>query len=437
MNKTLKYTKFLCGLALFFVLFSVLTLFARADEFTATNFKVLDPVLFPAGYSTSTDYQLLSTIGQTAVGTSTASSFNVSGGFLYFPFVTTPVVFATSGDGKVDLSWTSASSGVGWTVGGYNVGQSATSGGPYTFTSVGNVTSSSRTGLSNSAVYYFVIQVKDALDNVIATSLPVSATPTTPTPTPSDGGGSGGGGSYVAPVTSVVFSGRAYPGRKVTLLKDAQIAASVLADPNAAFSISLSGLSSGNYNFGIYSEDSAGRKSPLVTYPVSITSGATIQVGGIFIAPTIATDKSEVKRGDNIAIFGQSAPKADVTIAVNSDEEFFGKAAADANGVYLYNFDTAQLDKGQHFTKSKASLDGAISSFSKAIGFTVRDKTISAQLPQVLKGDVNSDKRVNLVDFSIAAYWYRRPSPPASIDLNGDGKVDLIDFSIMAFYWTG
>jgi hypothetical protein len=50
---------------------------------------------------------------------------------------------------------------------------------------------------------------------------------------------------------------------------------------------------------------------------------------------------------------------------------------------------------------------------------------------------MNNDRRVNLVDFSIAAYWYKRSSPPASVDLNGDGKVDLVDFSIMAFYWTG
>jgi hypothetical protein len=53
------------------------------------------------------------------------------------------------------------------------------------------------------------------------------------------------------------------------------------------------------------------------------------------------------------------------------------------------------------------------------------------------KGDSNGDGRVNLVDFSIAAYWYKRANPPASADLNGDGKVDLVDSSIMAFNWTG
>ncbi|MEK7176443.1 MAG: dockerin type I repeat-containing protein, partial [Patescibacteria group bacterium] len=152
----------------------------------------------------------------------------------------------------------------------------------------------------------------------------------------------------------------------------------------------------------------------------------------------IAVDKSEVKRGDNIAIFGQSVPNGEITVAISSEEEFFGKTAADQNGAYLYNFDTAELSMGQHFTKSKAARDGLISSFSKAVSFAVGTKNIAAELPKVAaKGDMNSDKRVNLVDFSIAAYWYKRPSPPATADLNGDGKVDLVDFSIMAFYWTG
>lgn len=255
---------------------------------------------------------------------------------------------------------------------------------------------------------------------------------------PSGGGGGGGGGGYFAPITGVTLSGRAYPKSTVTVLKDAQIAATTIADASANFSVSVTGLSGGNYIFSVYSEDSKGIRSSLLTFPVSVTSGATTNIGGIFITPTIAVDKSEIKRGDNIAIFGQSVPQADIVVSVNSEEEFFGKTAADQNGAYLYNFDTVQLDMGQHFTKSKAAKDGAISSFSQAISFLVGTKNIMAELPKtVIKGDLNNDGRVNLVDFSIAAYWYKRPSPPASVDLNGDGKVDLIDFSIMAFYWTG
>ena len=251
-------------------------------------------------------------------------------------------------------------------------------------------------------------------------------------------GGGGGGGGIIPSPTGIILSGRAYPGMKVTVLKDAQIAASTRADPAANFRITVSGLSAGSYIFGVYSEDSQGIRSSLLTFPAAVTSGVTIERSNIFIAPTIAVDKSEVKRGDNVAIFGQSVPNSEITIAVNSEEEFFGKTPADKDGVYLYNFDTSPLAMEQHFAKSKAAVGGAISSFGKTVSFLVGNKTVFTQPSKCPpKADLNNDCRVNLVDFSIAAYWYKRPSPPASVDLNNDGKVDLVDFSIMAYYWTG
>lgn len=254
-------------------------------------------------------------------------------------------------------------------------------------------------------------------------------------------GGGGGGGFVPPPVTSVIFSGRAYPQSTVTLLKDAQIATTTIAGADANFQISISGLSGGNYIFSIYGEDKAGRRSSLLTFQVSVTQSAITSVTGIFIAPTIAIDKSAVKRGDNIAIFGQSAPKSEITIAVNSNEEFFVKTQADDGGIYLYNFDTSPLEMGGHFTKSKTALNGEISSFSKALGFIVGTETIIKEEQEgqqgYLKGNLNDDDRINLADFSIMAYWYNRSSPPDNVDLNNDHKIDLVDFSIMAYYWTG
>ncbi|MDP2366039.1 MAG: hypothetical protein Q8M94_19985, partial [Ignavibacteria bacterium] len=125
--------------------------------------------------------------------------------------------------------------------------------------------------------------------------------------------------------TKVIFEGRAYPLSKVNILKDGQMAISTIAGPDANFYVSLSGLSSGNYIFTVYGEDSQGRRSALFTFSVFITQGVTTKISGIFISPTIAVDKSEVKRGDNIAIFGQSAPQSEITIQVSSEEEFFAK----------------------------------------------------------------------------------------------------------------
>ena len=260
------------------------------------------------------------------------------------------------------------------------------------------------------------------------------------------GGGGGGGGGYVPPPTTTLpgtgqvnFSGKAYPKSTVTLLKDAQIVATTIAGADANFQISLSNITPGSYIFSVYSEDNRGNRSSLLTFPLSVTQGVTTNVSGIFIAPTIDVDKSEVKRGDNISIFGQSVPQADIVISINSDEEFFVKTISDKNGTYLYNFDTSMIEYGSHYTKSKASVGNQLlSNWSYLVNFKVGDKTVlKTKTGRCGKADLNCDGRVNLVDFSIAAYWYKRSSPPKNVDLNGDGKIDLVDFSIMAYYWTG
>ena len=261
---------------------------------------------------------------------------------------------------------------------------------------------------------------------------------TDPPSTPPAGGGGGGGGGGDAPVQTVVnFRGRAYPKSTVTILKDAQVAATTVALSDASFQVSLSSLTGGNYIFSVYGEDNKGNRSSLLTFPISVTAGATNNISGIFLMPTINVDKSEVKRGDDIAIFGQTSPDSEITIGVASDEEVFVKTKAAKDGVYLYNFDTSSLTREQHFTRSKSAWGGEVSSFSKSVSFVVGTKNIAKATSVSKKGDLNNDNRVNIVDFSIVAYWYKRSSPPPSADLSGDGKVDLIDFSIMAFYFTG
>jgi len=190
---------------------------AGATDFSSAAFTVKDPVLFSASYGTSTGYRLISTIGQIAIGTSTANSAtSTSAGFLYFPFASTPVVSATPGSAEVALSWTASVGFLGWTAGGYRVGQATVSGGPYSYASVGAVLSSTRTGLSNGTTYYFVIVIEDAFGNAIGTSTQVSGTPVASSLPPPPPSGGGGGGGPIYPQTIVSFSGRAYPLSNVT-----------------------------------------------------------------------------------------------------------------------------------------------------------------------------------------------------------------------------
>ena len=226
MTTTMHYKKpqnqvFFCFVLVFYVLLFGAR-FAYADVSTSTSYTMLDPVLNAGGYGSSTSFKLSGVISGVAIGTSTSLTFGNSAGFLYFPFASTPVVSATAGSGQVALSWTASSGYLGWTASGYNIGRSTSSDGLYSYTSLGNVTSSTVTGLTNATTYYFVIVVKDSFGNPIATSTQVSSTPVAAvTSTPSGGGG--GGGGFIPTVTTgakINISGRAYPMSQVTVLKD-------------------------------------------------------------------------------------------------------------------------------------------------------------------------------------------------------------------------
>jgi hypothetical protein len=426
---------------IFFVLPSLST------DYSSSSFILRNPVItVEGGRSTSDSYTYFSSTGQLDSGVSDSTSYSIYGGFLHFPNITIPTLSATAGNAQVSLSWTASVSTFGYDITSYEVGQGTSSGGPYTYTDVGNVLSSTRSSLSNGTPYYFIVRVIDNQGDVVATSTESTATPVASTSPVVGGGGGGGGGGVVVSedYTAVIFSGRAYPNSTVTILKDAQVASTTLANKDSLFEATVSGISAGNYIFSLYSEDYKGIRSSLLTFPVGVIKGSITRISDIFIAPTIGTYKVEVKKGEDIALFGQSTPNSEITIQVHSENEIFVDVEADEDGIYLHNLNTSPLELGQHYAKSKSTFDGSISTFSSAIGFLVGTKNITKDdtIYECKIADLNCDGRVNLVDFSIAAYWYKRDLVGNIIEkeeqlLNGDGKIDLIDFSIMAYHWTG
>ncbi len=265
----------------------------------------------------------------------------------------------------------------------------------------------------------------------------------------SSGGGSSGGGSPVPvdgpqqprpelPVpTTVTFTGVSYPGGRVTVLRDGQAAGSTVAGPDARFQFSLVGLAGGSYIFSLYGEDTDGRRSSLLTFPLEVEEGTITTVGGIFIASTIDLDRDEVRRGETIKVFGQSAPNAAVTIAIHSEVELLATATSDFAGAYERSVDTAPLEVGDHSAKARAEAGEGSSPYGQSVGFRVGTRNVGRTNVCANRADFTGECRVNLVDFSILAYWYRRANPPAPLDLKLDGRIDIVDFSILAYAWTG
>lgn len=262
----------------------------------------------------------------------------------------------------------------------------------------------------------------------------VSATvPELITVTPSGGGSTSG--SIALPNTAVGFSGYAYPSATVTLLKNGEVVAKVNANSDGSFSITLEEGYNSNVLYSLFAEDLDGNRSLLVNYPLVVKTGYFTQLSGIRFAPTIVTDKSEVRLGDYLSVNGYALPERELEVKIQGVESKIFTLYSSINGTYKIVIPMASLQRGEYSIYVNYKNDSRVSKFIK---FTLGGANIfytdtSSDIP----GDCNADKIINLVDFSILAFWYGKNNPPTCVDTNKDGEINLTDFSILAFYWTG
>lgn len=245
--------------------------------------------------------------------------------------------------------------------------------------------------------------------------------------------GGGGGGGAPAPTTKVIFEGKAYPLAFLTLLKNEKVAATFSADSESSFRKELSGVSSGNYTFGIFAEDTEGRTSVTLSFTISVLEGMTTTVKRIFISPTIELSNEIIRKGAAVNILGQAYPQSKIQIFVSSPgpTPLIKETSSSQEGKWKYSLDTSPLSLGDHITKARATtFEGEQSPFSQETIFRIVEMSRGA--------DLNFDGKVNIVDFSILLYFWKQ-TEPANIcaDMNFDGVVNIFDFSIMMYWWSG
>jgi len=258
----------------------------------------------------------------------------------------------------------------------------------------------------------------------------------------SGSGSSGGSGFGIGGIhnSKMTFKGLAYPNQRVMLLQDGQIIDQTTADVQSKFTMETTGMSAGSYQFALYAIDKMGVRSVMMIFPVNVTPGSKFTVENIIIPPTIVADKQMTIAGTNIEFFGQSVQNSNIEITVNGTQKM---TQTDALGIYNFELETANLENGPYQSFDRVSTGGRESSYSDTIRFDIGEYVIentNISCPQ--RGDLNNDCRVNLIDFSIAAFWYHKQTTgPFKIieqeELNGDAYIDIMDFSIMAYYWTG
>ncbi len=300
-------------------------------------------------------------------------------------------------------------------------------------------------GLLDGNSYTFYIRCVDTYNNTNTDDYLISFSIPAPGEGEGEGGGSSGGGGAtyppVATLPEVIMAGWAYPSARVVILKDGKIEKDTRADGLSKFSSTFSGLEQGVYTFGVWSEDSEGRRSITDSSTFLVRAGTRTTLS-VFLPPTIELGKDTLGAGETLEVFGQTVTGSELEFWICPsvdegdllDEEIIKRTTTTtSNGKYVFTFDTESLPEDTYEIKVRSSFSSAgTSEFSKILYFGIgKPPSISF----CKRADLNKDGKVNLVDFSILLHYWGTTDPEA--DINFDGKIDLTDFSIMMYCWTG
>lgn len=259
---------------------------------------------------------------------------------------------------------------------------------------------------------------------------------------PATGGTGSGSGEAFPPVTaSATFTGRAYPQSTVYILQDGVIVQEAQATVNGGFSVTISDLEKGVRTFGVYAEDSSGKKSSTVTSTFAVQPNTNTTIAGMFLSPTMQVSATEIEPGDAFAVSGSSFPNSEVEVLIyekgsaQSSATTF-KTDVSSNGSWDIEIDSGEFDNGNYYVRAQSMLVGG----TEISELTNRTEIgIGAGVEAGLTADLNVDGKVNIIDFSILLFHWSTSGgdsdPPA--DINQNTRVDLADFSIMLFNWTG
>ncbi len=235
---------------------------------------------------------------------------------------------------------------------------------------------------------------------------------------------------------SVELRGFAAPNARLVIKRgDAEIATGT-ANADGTFLITLVDQPTGQQIYTVYAYDSSGNPFAPITFSFNLNEGTATIVTGIFPGPSINIDKQAVKAGESVIVSGSTAPNSTVTTTVNSSVTQTLTTLADALGKWTQTVVTHNLEAGTHTAKAQAvTPTNTISSESTSVEFTVNPLE---KCDGKKTADLNCDGSVNLTDFSILLFFWKKVYPANErADINTDGVVSIVDFSIMLYQWTG
>lgn len=311
-----------------------------------------------------------------------------------------------------------------------------------TFTGVGGLLHiRTLDGFENNTTYSYYVRCQDIFaannldDYEITFALDVTPISDTSIVLPSETSpGPVANGADFLHLSNINFSGSAPPQSTVTVLKDGVYATQAQANSSGAFTARLTGLERGVYTFLIYATDSAARKSSSVASTITLGQGTNNSISSLLVPPTIQLSSETLEAAADVRVFGAGLLGSTIELALRAAAEkkyTTTIASTSASGAWEITIPSRDLSRGAQTLRASGLIGGRASGNSTEVTLTVG----GVVAPSGLKGDLNGDGKVNLVDFSIFLLSWNTSNEAS--DFSGDGTVNLADFSIMLFNWTG
>ena len=151
--------------------------------------------------------------------------------------------------------------------------------------------------------------------------------------------------------SNITLKGWSYPGSKVTILQDGTEVSTVNANSSeGTFEVEIEDLERGTYTFGVYSEDSDGRKSGTYTTTIALRASTLTTISNIVVPPTVSVDPTSVDPGETVTISGYAAVDSVITTLIqklgNTSVLAITKASTtpDSSGEWSIEFPTTEIE---------------------------------------------------------------------------------------------
>ena len=211
---------------------------------------------------------------------------------------------------------------------------------------------------------------------------------------------SGSSGSIPFAGGILIFKGYAYPNALITLKRDGQIIASVFADANAFFEISLTQMNLGKSDFILGAQEVfSGNFSIFYKFNLEIERNSNMVIDGIVFPSILNISKNQFISGEKIKFFGFSIPNSEINLKINSNLTDYS-ILTDSLGKWDFIYYTDLTPPGIYEVKVKTLFNNLISEYSAPLFLEIKKEKSDFSSSEII--DKNKEKeKITIIEIPL------------------------------------